>query len=164
MLTAQQIQRARRLKVEEKPYVEITPGKRHYAQNAVRIALPATEPLKAQVTQPMIGYIISPALLGKYKIELVNESELKTISNIRATDKAFDAYKKQRYQILIEIRNGDEALTEIPPRAVIYNFPTDFLKDGQIEAPNPPQQAQIKLTPLAAPAVPSASAALSPAG
>jgi hypothetical protein len=154
-LTTQQIERARRLPVTEKPYVEIAAGKRQYAEKMVKVTLPATEPLKEQVIQPMIGYIISPALLGKYKIELVNESELKTIRNIRATDKAFEAYKKQRYHVLIEIRDGDEALSEIPPRPVLYNFPSEFLKDGQIEAPNPPQQAQIKLTPLSAPAAPT---------
>jgi hypothetical protein len=164
VLTEQQAERARRLPVAEKPYVEISPGKRHYAQDAVKISLPATEPLKEQVIQPMIGYIISPALLGKYKIELVNESELKTIRNIRATDKAFEAYKKQRYHILVEIRDGDEALSEIPPRPVLYNFPPELLKDGQIEAPNPPQQAQIKLTPLAAPALPATTTTISPAG
>jgi hypothetical protein len=38
---------------------------------------------------------------------------------------------------------------------VVYNFPPEFLKNGQIEAPNPPQQAQIKLTPLIAPAAPT---------
>lgn len=164
MLTAQQAERARRLPVTEKPYVEITPGKRHYAQNTVKITLPATEPLKEQVIQPMIGYVISPALLGKYKIDLVNESELKTIRNIRATDKAFEAYKKQRYHILIEIKDGDETLSEIPPRPVLYNFPPEFQKDGQIEAPNPPQQAQIKLTPLAAPAAPTTTTTLLPTG
>lgn len=162
MLTASQLERARRLSVTEKAYVEIAPGKRQYAENMVKITLPATEPLKEQVFQPMIGYVISPALLGKYKIELLNESELKTIRNIRATDKAFEAYKKQRYHFLIEIRDGDESLSEIPPRPVIYNFPSEFIKDGQIEAPNPPHQAQIKLTPLAAPAVPAA--ALPPGG
>jgi hypothetical protein len=162
MLTAQQAERARRLTVSEKPYVEISPGKRHYAQNAVKISLPATEPLKEQVIQPKIGYIISPTSLGKYKIELVNESDFKTIPNIRATDKAFEAYNKQRYHILVEIRDGDEALSEIPPRPVLYNFPPEFQKNGQIEAPNPPQQAQIKLTPLAAPAAPTTT--LLPAG
>ena len=163
MLTNSQLERARRMSVTEKPYVEIAPGKRQYAASTVKITLPPTEPLKEQVFQPMIGYIVSSALMGKYKIELLNESELKTIRNIRATDKAFDAYKKQRYHILIEIRDGDESLSEIPPRPVIYNFPPEFIKDGQIEAPNPPQQAQIKLTPLAAPAVPTTTP-LSPTG
>ncbi len=162
MLTAQQMERARRVAIPEKTYAETAPGKRQYAKNAVQIKLPATDPLNNQVFQPMIGYIISPAMLGKYKIELVNESELKTIRNIRATDKAFEAYKKQRYHILVEIRDGDEALTEIPPRPILYNFPPEFQKDGQIEAPNPPHQAQIKLTPLSAPVTPTTT--LSPTG
>jgi hypothetical protein len=162
MLTDQQMERARRLPVAEKPYVEIATGKRKYAENTVKITLPAAEPLAEQVIQPMIGYVISPALLGKYKIELVNETELKTIRNIRATEKAFDAYKKQRYHILIEVRDGDETLSEIPPRPVLYNFPPEFLKAGQIEAPNPPQQAQIKLTPLVSPAAPTTTTLLPP--
>jgi hypothetical protein len=155
MLTAQQMERARRLPVSERPYVEIAPGKRKYAEKTINLTLPASEPLKEQVIQPMIGYIVSPTLMTKYKIELVNETELKTIRNIRATDKAFDAYKKQRYHILVEVRDGDETLSEIPSRPVIYNFPPEFLKTGQIEAPNPPQQAQIKLTPLTTPAAPA---------
>lgn len=162
-LTTQQAERARRLPVTEKPYVEIAPGKRQYAGITVQITLPETEPLKEQVFQPMIGYVVSPVLLGKYKIELLNESDLKTIRNIRATDKAFEVYKKQRYHFLIEIRDGDESLSEIPPRPVIYNFPPEFVKTGQIEAPVPPHQAQIKLTPLTVPTVP-ATAALTPAG
>jgi hypothetical protein len=155
MLTAQQMERARRLPVSERPYVEIAPGKRKYAGKTINMTLPASEPLKEQVIQPMVGYIASPTLLNKYKIELVNETELKTIRNIRATDKAFDAYKKQRYHILVEIRDGDETLSEIPSRPVVYNFPPEFLKNGLIEAPNPPQQAQIKLTPLTTPATPT---------
>jgi len=162
MLAAQQMERARRLPVSEKPYVEFSAGKRKYAEKAVKVSLPATEPLKEQVIQPMIGYIISPTLLGKYKVELLNETEFKTIRTIRATDKAFDAYKKQRYHILIEVRDGDETASEIPPRPVLYNFPPEFLKDGQIEAPSPPQQAQIKLTPLTTPASPSATTLLPP--
>jgi hypothetical protein len=155
MLTAQQMERARRLPVSERPYVELAPGKRKYAEKPINMTLPASEPLKEQVIQPMIGYIASLTLMNKYRIELVNETELKTIRNIRATDKAFDAYKKQRYHILVEVRDGDETLSEIPLRPVIYNFPPEFLKTGQIEAPNPPQQVQIRLVPLTTPATPT---------
>jgi len=155
MLTPQQVERAKKLPVSIKPYVEIASGKRRYADRLVQITLSATEKLEPMVIQPAIGYIVNPAMIGKFKIELLNETELKTITNIRFTEKAYEAYKKQKYQFLIEIRDGDESLPEIPPRAVIYNFPQEYVKSGQIEAPNPPHQAQLKLTPITSPAAPT---------
>lgn len=160
MLAAQQFDRAKKLPVSIKPYVEVAVGKRRYAEQSVAIRLPATEKLEPMVIQPTIGYIISPALAGKYKIELLNETELKTVSNIRFTEKAFEAYKKQKYQFLVEIRDGDEALPEIPPRTVVYNFPLEFIRSGQIEAPTPPHQAKIKLTPIVSPAAPLGTPAM----
>ncbi len=154
MLTPEQFERAKKLPIPIKPYVEIAPGKRRYSEKPVQITLPATEKLEPMVIQPAIGYIMTPAMVGKFKIELLNETELKTITNIRFTEKAYEAYKKQKYQVLVEIRDGDESLPEIPPRAVSYNFPQEFVKSGQIEAPNPPHQAQLKLTPIASPAAP----------
>jgi flagellar biosynthesis regulator FlbT len=155
MLTKPQMERARKLPVEEKPYVEIVSGKRRYAEELVEITLPATEQLNKQPINPMVGYIISPTMLGQYKVELVNESDFKTISDIRGTEKAFDAYKKQRFQILVEVREGDAALPEIPIRPVIYNFPPEFIKSGQIEAPTPPLTARIRLVPLTSPTTPT---------
>jgi hypothetical protein len=160
VLTAQQFEGAKKAPVSVKPYVEIAPGKRRYAEQPVAITLPAVEKLEPMVLQPVIGYVVSPALAGKYKVELLNETELKTISNIRFTEKAFEAYKKQKYQFLVEVRDGDESLPEIPPRSVIYNFPAEFIKSGQIEAPIPPHQAKIKLTPIVSPAAPAAAPVL----
>lgn len=148
LLTAQQFERAKKKAISVKPYVEVMVGKRRYAELPVEVKLPATEKLEPMVIQPAIGYILSPALAGKYKVELLNETELKTISTIRFTEKAFDAYKKLKYQIFVEVRDGDEALPEIPPRPVIYNFPQEFVRSGQIEAPTPSHQAKIKLTPI----------------
>jgi|FrelakmetLWP11LW_1041352.scaffolds.fasta_scaffold01411_4 hypothetical protein len=158
MLTPQQSERAKKLPISVKPYAEIAPGKRRYAEEPVQVTLSASEKLEPMVIQPAIGYVVNPAMTGKFKIELLNETELKTITNIRFTEKAYEAYKKQKYQFLIEIRDGDESLPEIPPRAVIYNFPQEYVKSGQIEAPNPPHQAQLKLTPIVSPAAPAAVA------
>lgn len=152
MLTKPQMDRARKLPVEEKPYVEIVSGKRQYAGEMVAITLPATEQLSTQPINPMVGYIISPTMLAQYKVELINESDFKTIRDIRGTEKAFEAYKKQRFQILIEVRDGDAALPEIPPRPVIYNFPPEFVKSGQIEAPATLLPGRIRLVPLVSPA------------
>lgn len=160
MLTAQQFERAKKIPVSVKPYVEFAAGKRRYAEQSVAVKLPATEKLEPMVLQPTIGYIVSPAMIGKFKIELLNETELKTISNIRFTEKAFEAYKKQKYHFFVEIRDGDESLPEIPPRAVVYNFPLEFVRSGQIEAPTPAHQAKIKLTPIAGPSDSAAVPAL----
>lgn len=163
VLTGQQFEAAKKAPISVKPFVEVAVGKRRFAEKTVAIRMPATEKLEPMVIQPAIGYILSPALAGKYKVELLNETELKTISTIRFTEKAFDAYKKLKYQIFVEVRDGDEALPEIPPRPVIYNFPQEFVRSGQIEAPTPSHQAKIKLTPIVTtttPTVPLTPAAI----
>jgi len=155
VLTAAQQDRARKLPIREKPFVEVAPGKRRYAAEPVTITLPRSEPLQDRVVQPMIGFVISPHLQGKFDVELLNENDLKSSMSFKATDQAFQEYSKQRYHILIEIRDNDELLPEIPKRPVTYNFPPEFLRKGHIEPPAIVREAQIKLIPLPAPAPPA---------
>lgn len=157
MMTAAQIERARKVPVMERPYVEFEVGKRRYAAEPVKISLAHTEPLKDQVYQPVrIGFLISPVLMRKYAVEIINTTDFNTLK-FKATEKAFEEYKKQPYHVLVEVREGDEVMTEIPPRPVIYNFPAELLRAGLIEAPPPALQAQVKLVPL--PSVPVAPSA-----
>lgn len=147
-LSSQQIAAARKSPIRQKPYVDLGPtGPRRTAAQEVRLSLPATEKLNEYPFQPQgIGFLFSRNTQGKYSVQLVNESDLRTIQ-IRATEAALEAYKKVRYPLLIEIRDEDAALPEIPPREVIFNFPPEFARNGQIEA-TVPKMATIKLVPL----------------
>ncbi len=150
-LSSQQIEAARKGPIVQRPYVNLSPsGPRRIADDEVRIALPATETLNEYPFQPQsIGFIFSRNTLGKFRVQIENESELRTVQ-IRATEEALEAYRKLRYHLLVEIRDEDAAMGEIPPREVIFNFPPEFVRSGQIEAALP-KTAIIKLLPLLTP-------------
>jgi hypothetical protein len=144
------VERARKEPISEKPFVELEDGKRVYSKVAVNIKLPSTEnPLADRVLQPTIGFIISKNLRDKFSVEVVNENDLRKTIQFRASDRAFDAYQSTLYQVLMEIRDGDENSTENVHRRVIYNFPSEFVRKGEIEPPTSLREAEFKLVPLA---------------
>lgn len=147
-LSNQQIEAARRAPIRQKPYVNLAAGgPRRIAADEVEISLPATEQLNEYPFQPQqIGFIFSRNTQGKYRVQIENESDLRTVQ-IRATPEALEAYRRMRYPLLIEIRDEDATASEIPPREVIFNFPAEFVRRGQIEAAAP-RTATIKLVPL----------------
>lgn len=152
ILTEAARENARKSGIEEKPFIELAPGQRRYSKDSVTIKLPVTEhPLEDRVTNPLLrlGYIFSTNLQGKYTVELLNDSKFRTL-NFRASQRAFDAYQKMPYQMLIEIRDSDvnESLSIRLP--VIYNFPPEFVRKGEIELTGPPEDAELKLVPVAA--------------
>ncbi|NLW84942.1 MAG: hypothetical protein GXY41_11165 [Phycisphaerae bacterium] len=148
-LSPQQIAAARQGPIRQRPYVDLRPaGPRRFADDEVSIALPATEQLNPYVFQPQsIGFIFSRNTQGRFRVQIENEGDLRTVQ-LRATEAAYAAYQRRRHHLLIEIRDEDAALTEIPPREVIFNFPTDFVRGGQIEAASS-HTAVIRLIPIA---------------
>ncbi len=146
-LSPQQIELARQKAIQTKPYVEVGSNIR-YSETEVTVNILKADALGSRVYQPQrIGFLMSPSLQEKYKVELENETELRGTIQVRATDEALKAYENMRYQLLIEIRDDDAALAEIPPREVIYNFPAEYIKNGQIELVESgiPKTARIKL-------------------
>jgi hypothetical protein len=148
-LTEQQIKKAREYSVYLPPYVELAPGTQRHAPTRVTIELPPPEvSLQDRPLQPTIGYIFSKNLKDKYSIKLLNESELTETTQFRATDVAWAVYKdKTPYQVLVEVRDGDEATEEVS-REVVYNFPVEFVEKDQIRLNEPRRQAKFKLVPV----------------
>lgn len=148
-LTRQQIEQARKFPIIERPYVELAPKTQKFAPIRVKIKLlPAEVSLQDRPLQPTIGFIFSKNLQGKYSIELLNENELTETTQFRATDKAWAVYKdKTPYQVLVEVRDGDEATEEVS-REVVYNFPVEFVEKGEIRLNEPHRQAKFKLVPV----------------
>ena len=161
-LSARQIELAQQRPIRVRPYVEMGTDERRRAQQEVTITiLKESVPLQPRAFQPLepprrIGYICSENLMGKYTVQMDEESvnKLRTI-NLRATNEAWEAYSRLRYPILIEIRDEDvqNLPGEIPPKEIIYNFPREFVAKQEIELgdPQPPKTAKIHLTPAAAP-------------
>jgi len=138
--------------VIETPYIEFSPGKRRYGSVRVEIDLPSLEQqLSDQPLQPTIGFIFSKSLHGKYRVELLNESELTSSTKFKATENAWNEYvKRTPYQVLIEVRDGDEAATSEITREVIYNFPPEYVQKKEIKLNELAREARFKLVPIVA--------------
>jgi len=146
------IEQARKEAIIEKPYVELVPGKRKYADIRVEIKLPSTvELLQDRILQPTIGFLLSKNLQGKFDIELLNENDLTSATKIKASDDAWSAYdKRTSYQVLVEARDGDENIEGEISRQLIYNFPLEYVQKQQIRLNEPLREARFRLKPLAA--------------
>jgi hypothetical protein len=149
-LSPQQREIARKSMVSVKPYVQLgVAGVIRESEITVKVTLQSEERLKPQAFQPgSIGIVMSPQLAGKYSVVIANEAQLTSTTQFNATDEAMDAYKKMKYHLLIEVLASDEQLAEIPPRPVIYNFPHDYFKNGEIVELTPPKPAIFKLVPI----------------
>lgn len=146
-----EIERARTTLIEKKPYVELAPGQIREAATAVNIKMSAEEdPLKSYpITTATLGYCLSANLQGKYKVAVDNLNEVIGNIAIRATPKAKQAYEGMRYQVILEIDDGDVPPKE-PQRRVVYNFPQEFVSKGEImlDQHQQPVTARFKLIPL----------------
>ena len=155
-LTSQQVELARKSVLRLRPYVTLG-NQQVYAKNPVSVKLPATEILlQSRPLQPRVGLLISRNLLGKYQVELLNENELTSVTTILATPEAFSEFEKTIYQVLVEVRDDDVTLatTEGTKRPVLYNFPPQSIRLGeiQLDPTAPVRQAHFRLIPLPAPA------------
>jgi hypothetical protein len=155
-LTSQQVELARKSLLRLRPYVTLG-NQQVYAKNPISVKLSAKEILlQSRPLQPRVGLLISRDLLGKYQVELLNENELTSVTTIRATPEAFAEFEKTIYQVLVEVRDDDVTLTttEGTKRPVIYNFPPQSIRLGeiQLDPAAPVRQAHFRLVPLPAPA------------
>ncbi len=149
-LTEPQIERARQSPIVATPYVRLGPGKRRHADIRVQVKLPpATEFLEDHVLQPRVGFIVPKNLMGRYSVELLNESDITSATNIKATPEAFAEYDRRViHQVLVEVRASDEGIKGEITRDVIYNFPFDYVRKNEIMLAQPPRQAVFRLVPI----------------
>ncbi|MCI0499648.1 MAG: hypothetical protein L0Y36_08215 [Planctomycetales bacterium] len=122
------------------------------SKEPVKVVLQSEELLKSwffQTTKP-IGIVMSQTLQNRYRVTIQNEIEVRTSTPVLATEEAFRAYENVTYPLLIEILDRDAVLPEIPPKRVIYNFPPEFVKRGEIglDETKIPRTAVIKLEPI----------------
>jgi len=151
-LSSTQEETARQRPLTVKPYVEMgVAGITREADEAVQVTIQNAQLLDSKPFQPQtIGFVMTPEMAGKYTVQLLNETDLKSRVQLRASEAAFAEYQKRPYHLLIEVLPGDERRTEIPPRPVIYNFPRDYVRKGEIELVETTSEktAQFKLVPI----------------
>jgi len=154
-LTPEQIAKARHDYVTIQPFIELAPGESPRYADYHNVILPSTA-LPDRSLQPSIGYICTKNIREKYNIELINENELTSTTSFRATERAWKEYtEKTTPHLLIPISENESG--EITTVSVIYNFPQQYLRNGEIELidSDSAPKAKFKLTPIAQPAVPT---------
>jgi len=154
-LTAREIVQGRTTSIEMAPYIELPDGQRRKARTLVRIKVPPEEDRlrNYNITTATPGFLLGANVQGKYKVEVSNMNAVMGAIQIRATEEAKLAYEKMDYQVILQIFDDDRKATDTIRRPLIYNFPPEFVRKGEIElvvTPAQPAEAQFKLVPLPA--------------
>jgi len=151
-LSRREINQARLSAIEKKPFIELAPGQFRESPTAVKITTPAQESRLNDytITTATLGFIMSPNLQGKYKIEVVNLNEVIRSISIKATPEAKQAYDKMRYQVVLEIDDSDIQTKSAEPlrKELIYNFPPEYVRRNEIMLSQQPAVARFNLIPL----------------
>ena len=150
VLTPEQIVKAKNDYITMKPFIVLADGEQPRYADYHNITLPSTT-LPPRSLQPSIWYICSENIWKRYDIELLNEKDLTTSTNFRATDEAWEEYNKMRHQLLIPISKIEPGKEVTVP--VIYNFPQQYVRNGEIELAEPDKvaKAKFKLVPRISP-------------
>lgn len=158
-LSPQLIDAARKRPIPATPFVKLNAaGMKREAAEPVQITLKTESQLKPNsfITNKPIGIIMSQELRERFKVTIVNETKARETTTIYATAEAFKAYENMTYPLQIEIRDSDTAnLSQVPSKTVIYNFPPEYVKKGEIEEPEQlPRKVDIKIEPINPPPAP----------
>jgi len=148
---------ARSTAISKTPYVVLGEGRTKQATTLVKIKMPAEMSRLSDYTINTVT--LSPAmslnLLGIYRVEVVNLTQVLGPIAIKATTEAAWAYDNQLLpKMTLYIFDDDAKKGESEQsRAVVYNFPEQFVRKGEIELKDPdkPAVAKFKLIRLAPP-------------
>ncbi len=149
MMTRREIGQARYSPIEKTPYVILEGGLRKNAAEAVKIKTAAEEDTLDEyvITTGKLGICLSANLQGKYKVTVENLNKVIQSISIRATAEAKRAYENRLYQVILEIAD-DDLRAEYPRRLIRYNFPKEYVEEGEIILNQQPVMAQFKLEPV----------------
>ncbi len=151
-LTPRDITQARTAPVEMAPFIELPDGQRRKARTLVKIKMPPEEDRLQNytITTATPGFLLGANLQGKCKVEVSNPNVLMGAIQIRATEQAKQAYENMDYQVILRILDTDLNAPD-RRRELIYNFPPEYVRKGEIElvvTPGQPAEIQFKVVRL----------------
>ena len=149
-LTPREITYARTVAIDGTPQIELAPGQIRKAHTIVKIKMP-TEEEKLRgynITSATIGYVFSPVLQEKYRVELLNPQDMAVV-RIKATAAAKSKYESQPFQILLYILDGDEKKKGEQTRKVVYDLPEESVRKDEIVLNQQHVTARFELVPRA---------------
>jgi len=156
-LSDSEVAQARSTAVSKTPYVVLGKGWTKQATTLVKIKMPAEMSRLSDytITAATLSIALSPNLQDKYRVEVVNLTQVLGPVAIRASAEAKRTYEMQLSpQMTLYILDDDAKKGESEQsRAVVYNFPEQFVRKGEIELKNPgqPAEAKFRLIRLASP-------------
>lgn len=153
ILTPGEIEQARHVTIKKIPYIELITGQTRQAATAVNIRAAPEGGLSEQTIEAAIlGIQMSVNLQGKYNVEVINYNEVVSSFTILATLEAKQAYENLPFQMTLNILDDEEKkLGQDLRKRVVYNFPEEFVRKGEIELKGEREEARYKLTAIASP-------------
>ena len=145
-----EIEQARVAAIKKIPYIKLAAEIRK-AATTVKITTPPEEDRLSgyTITATTLSIALSPTLQGKYNVEVTNLNEVLSPIAIRATPDAKRAYELQPIPTMtLYILDDDKKTTAEQRRKVVYNFPPEYVRKGEIMLNQQPVTARFKLTPL----------------
>ncbi|MHC4574483.1 MAG: hypothetical protein ACYS76_10195 [Planctomycetota bacterium] len=152
-LTRGAISQARSLPIDMKPYIELAEGQIRTAETAVKIRTPAQSLLNDEtITTPRLGFALSDNLQGTYQVTVENLPDVMHDVRIKATPDAKREYENMRYHVILEVYDSDKDVQSGEPirRKLIYNFPRESVRRGEIQLNQQQVEARFRLQPVAA--------------
>lgn len=158
MLTPSQIADARlNPPVTKKPYVLIL-GHQKKADDDVKVSISKQEtPLEDHIiSRPTLGFVFTESMAGRYGVESENQTDMTSVI-VQGTSEAIQAYENQPYKLLLYILDEDKRKDTTIERPVVFNFPQEYVRTGQIKiSPNQSLiKAKFRLIELSGPVSPA---------
>ncbi len=153
-LKRSEIEEARNAGIEKKPYIVLPDGQTRQSRAGVKIKMPPEEDrlIENRITNATLAIALSPTLAEEYYVQVTNLPQVLNPFDIRATPAAKRAYELQQLPLmtLYIFDNDTEKGQQEQRREVVYNFPEEFVRKGEIELKNPekPAEAIFKLIQL----------------
>ena len=150
-LTKSEISNARLSAIEKKPFIELSSNVRRTSSIPVKISMPEEKDrlIDCTITAKGLGICLSPNLQGKYKVEITNLDTVYGFISIKATEAAKRAYESTAFQIMLLIEDDvDKESGKELRQKVVYNFPEDFVRRGEIMLQQPAAEARFVLKPI----------------
>jgi hypothetical protein len=150
-----EIERAQSSSITKKPYVILSQGQHKDAPSTVKIKMPSQGGGLSDysIATPSLTYAMSRNMFGKYDVEIIDLPELlnKPI-NIKATADAKQAYESQTNRALMTLHILDsdaDKISDEKTHKVIYNFPEEFVRKGEIMLNQEAATVRFRLKPAA---------------
>ena len=135
----------------KKPYIELPGGHRKEARTVQITTPPKPDRLGQYQITATLAIALSPILRDEYKVEITNLTDiLSGPITIKATPEAKDEYENQPAPpMTLYILDEDKKTTEEQKKAVVYNFPEEYVRRDEIRLDQQPVIAKFKVLPLA---------------